>query len=239
MRFGLTSQYTHRPAATLVFLVCLGSGVTFTIFTVAYWYEKSVSLDDGGTLFYRGFGIETTEGTVLGRRYTRAVFAITVPEDGFCEVDFARSVTKRGTEYYPFIANYPDGSARAKGIGRFTITDGFVDREGNRLQPSVALIKSGEGVFFQAGENVRSAVRDGTGVETFWTHAGVKVWELNLRDYEREKLTTWHRNGKLKAEYAFKDGSIHGIVRFYDPSGNLAVTVVYEDGKEKERSPPY
>lgn len=220
----------RKASSTFPVFVWLAIGASLTLVLVFYWYPKSVLLDDGGRLFFHGFGVEDTRDTVLGRYYTRASFSITSPEDGVCEADLTRVVEKDGREFYGFVAHYPNGRIRARGLGEVIISTGQVDGQGIVMRPSVSLLDVAEGTFYHPQDNGQSIVRDGTGVETFWTHDGTKVWELELEGFQRRKLRVWHRNGQLRAEYAFKDGKKHGTVEFFDAGGNTAGTITYQDG---------
>jgi antitoxin component YwqK of YwqJK toxin-antitoxin module len=52
-----------------------------------------------------------------------------------------------------------------------------------------------------------------------WTPQGIKIWELELVDFERVRHTMWYRNGQLHETQTYVDGLVDGPFVSYYPSG--------------------
>jgi len=190
-----------------------------------WWYPKKDKFfpDEplGAIRYYRGFGL-TDKPSIAGKRYYRLDVVLTCPEDGRCEVDF-----RYGREKHPFIALYPYGTIRAKGYCTVVL-----DHFG---QP-IDIGQITDGVFYSPSGRITTEVRDGTGVETYWSYAGIKIWEAHLKGGHRTRLTMWHRNGQLQMLVPkYKDGLRHGPVRYYAADGSLRCIVIFDKGLEVQR----
>jgi|GEM_PF-3148789 len=86
-----------------------------------WWFPKSdIPYPDQpsmGLRWYRGFGL-CDQPNILGKLYYRLDEVLTLPEDGLCHIDF-----RYGQEKHPFIAKYPDGRIRAKGLCKVIVDE--------------------------------------------------------------------------------------------------------------------
>jgi hypothetical protein len=194
---------------------------------VWYGYPRRALVNDDGIVYYHGLGL-SREPAFWGRVYDEVVFPLTVAEDGFCAVECnapARTSVS-GERLYSFLAHYPNGRIRARGLCRWPLNS-----EG---EPK-GIIEVVSGTFWDPAGSTSSQIQNGTGIETYWTHDGKKVWESTVDRYRRTRLKCWHRNGQLQAEYACRDGKFNGLVQFYAEDGSPDGKVLYEDGLVKER----
>jgi len=180
-----------------------------------------------GLRWYRGFGL-CDQPNILGKLYYRLDEVLTLPEDGLCHIDF-----RYGQEKHPFIAKYPDGRIRAKGLCK-VIVDEYT---GQPRGMDVTQVTDAE--YYSPDGKTKTVVQGGTGVETLWSRDGVKVWEVRLENGRRMELKTWYCNGKLQMWAPhFKDGKQDGPVYRYNEDGTLRVIVYYENGFEIGRKRP-
>lgn len=220
---------THRRR--LVRLMLLISTFVVLILLVVWWLPKwdYIYLNQpwAGVRWYRGFGL-CDQPNILGKLYYRIDHVLTFPEDGICHIEFSYN-----REKHPFIAWYPDGKLRAKGICKVII-------DSNTNQPEfmdTTAIPDAE--YYSPDGKIKTTVRNGTGVETYWSWDGVKVWELHLENGKRTQLRTWRRNGTLHMfAPCFKDNHHHGPVYFYDENGKVRLIIYYENGFEVKREKP-
>ncbi len=78
-----------------------------------------------------------------------------------------------------------------------------------------------------------SEVIDGTGTYTLWMQDGTKAWELKLVNYQRTAHTKWYPSGQLHGHQEYKDGSVHGPLIVYYPSGAKKTEGDYDTGLPK------
>ena len=194
-----------------------------------WWYPKwdlpYPDQPEMGRRWYRGFGL-VDDRSIAGKLYYRIDEVLTLPEDGVCHIEF-----RYGREKHPFIARYPNGNIRAKGLCKVALIDG---------QPyAMDMTRISDAEYYSPDGKTKTVVQDGTGVETFWSADGVKVWEVHLENGKRTELKTWYRNGnrQIWAPH-FKDGRVHGGEYHYNEDGTLRVIIYYENGFEKRRETP-
>ncbi|MCK4872700.1 MAG: hypothetical protein KAS72_08250 [Phycisphaerales bacterium] len=165
------------------------------------------------TLHYVGLGLTDGDGP-LGKRYI-AVTMRSPDDDGLwrCEFD--------GPGYNAFKSYYPDGTLSEEGaclVEVMGLEDApYPDR--HDLQWSRSYRPDGT----QASEVV-----DGTGVQTIWTPGGIKTWELELRNYQRAKLSWWYPNGQLLTVQTFDNGKRHGSFVSYHDNGQKKLEGAYD-----------
>jgi hypothetical protein len=196
-------------------LLCL------VLLVVLWCYPKTQQFNLADPLsdvrYYRGFGL-TDERGLFGKYYYRIDTVLTLPEDGVCTIDYTD-----GSETHPFFACYPDGRIRAKGHCKVTL---------DNLRQPISMQNIIDGVFLSPDGSITSQIEDGTGVETYWTFDGIKIWEASKVMSQATRVTMWHRNGQLYVVEHYKHGKKDGNFRFYAPDGALNRTEVFEDGKE-------
>jgi hypothetical protein len=164
----------------------------------------SIGLDYIG--HYRGLGLWEGPGP-FGRSYYRLTFHSTDAEDGLCEVYFS------GYGFNRFREKYPNGVFRQEGEC-LVEPNGFPEAD---PLPDIHHVKWGK--HYRPDGSLGSEIRDGTGVQIFWSPEGVKLWELELRNFQRVRLCWWYRSGKLMLKQFYLDGLDHGPYVTYYPDG--------------------
>ncbi len=171
--------------------VCL---LSLGVLVGVWWYPKVQPFNLADPLspvrYYRGFGLTGKRG-LFGKNFYRIDVVLTVPEDGWCKIDY-----RDGCDTHPFIAYYPDGGLRAKGYCTVTY---------DHLGQPMDLRKIVDARFHSPDGSLSSAVRNGSGVETYWTVDGIKLWEALRDNCQPTKITLWHRDGQLNRTWSPKD----------------------------------
>jgi hypothetical protein len=183
------------------------------ILLIYYFWPKSCKL--GGEMnvgqffyytgYYRGFGLVKEPG-ILGRNYFCVRFAPTVEADGFTDVQYT------GEGWNPFRGTYPNGTLREEGVCQVHLN--FVTEP----LPEYLEAKK-EGKYYDPNGKLGSEIRDGSGIQTYWNHKGVKVLELEFKDFKMTHLARWHENGQPMIERHYVDGLENGPVVSYYESG--------------------
>jgi hypothetical protein len=175
---------------------------------VAWAWPKScpLSLSPSFTGYYRGFGLGGVP--LLGKVFYRATFPTTSPDDGLTEVSFSA----RG--WNPFRGTYPDGTLREEGVC-------WVDINGGANDPAPNIHQVQWGKYYDPSGKMVSEIKDGTGIQTYFTRKGVKTWELELKDGERVHLSWWHDTGTLFHTETYAADKVHSESASYYPSGKL------------------
>ena len=114
--------------------------------------------------------------------------------------------------YSPFKGYYPDGTLREEG-------ECLVELMGAHHQPFPDPNDVKWSKCYRPDGSLGSEVVDGTGTQTLWMPDGVKIGELQLRDYQRVKMTTWYPNGELQMIIPYVDGKRDGPYVAYDAQG--------------------
>jgi len=188
---------------------------------VLWWWPRSAGLSCNPkwfTGYYRGLGLTDGPG-LLGRSWYRVEFAVTEPEHGKCIVFFDEPGFNR------FEARYPDGSLRAEGECYVTLNGGSLDPV-----PEINNVKSGR--YYKPNGELGSEVVNGTGTETYWAPNGTKLWELELKNYQRQQLSWWYPNGAKKVVGTYDGGKRVGPWSYYTENGELEKTVDYSESHD-------
>lgn len=163
---------------------------------------------------YRGFGIQGLENPVFGKHYYRVTFAY---EDTYMQTEY------KGPGYNNFRRRYPDGTLAEEG-------QCMVELYGSPLQP----IPDEHNVLwskcYKPDGTLCSEVENGTGTQVHWTPQGVRIWELELVNFQRVRHTMWHRNGQLSNTQTYTGGRVDGPFVSYYPSGVKRTEGAYSKG---------
>ncbi len=213
---------SRKLAGLYLFAFCL---LCTSLLAAAWWYPKmnrnGLANPLGSIRHYRGFWLTDSRG-LLGVNVFRIDVILTLPEDGSCMIEY-----RHGSEAHPFIAYYPDGQLRARGYCKVTYDHLGLPKDMGDIV---------DGTFVSPDGNIASELRGGTGIETFFTADGVKIWEAKQREGRRSRVTVWHRNGQIRVAETYTDGKRHGTFRYYSENGALRGTIMYKDGFEIERA---
>ncbi len=165
---------------------------------------------------YRGFGLQGAPG-ILGRKWTAVTY---VPPDagGYWRFEF------EAEGYNRFRGYYPDGTLREEG-------ECYVEVMGLPPQPFPDPHNLHSARCYRPDGSLFSEVINGTGVQTICTPEGVKTWELELKDFQRVRLTMWHPNGRLQQELQYVSGKPHGLFVTYDAEGRKTTEGAYKTGE--------
>jgi len=186
------------------------------LFTLWSWPKLSTLGDDDSLFvaglrssaysgYYRGFGLHKGPG-VFGRSFYRVTLPRTSPEDGYTNVEFS------GRGWNEFRGTYPDGTLAEEGLC-------WVDLNGQYDEPQADLHNVRNGKYYDPAGALRCEIKDGTGRQTYWTRTGTKVWELDLKRYQRVRDSIWYDNGQLCIEENYLDNQAHGRFVQYHRSG--------------------
>jgi hypothetical protein len=195
----------------LIIIIVLFLGV------FAWWaWPKShtLSCSPYHTSHYRGFGLPGAEDPVLGKKYYRVTFAY---EDTRLEVEY------KGPRYNNFKRFYPDGTLAEEGkcmVELYDLPLQPVPDESNLLWSKC----------YKPDGTLCSEVENGTGIQTYWTPQGVKIWELELVDFERARHSMWYPNGQIHETQAYVGGLVNGSFVSYYPSGAKKTEGAYSKG---------
>jgi hypothetical protein len=171
----------------------------------------------GYTGYYYGFGLNAQHPGILGRHYYRVKLAPRSEKEGFTDVDFT------GEGWNRFYGTYPDGTLREEGVCWVMLNSG--------VEPFPDLHNVKEGKYYDPSGTLGSEIRDGNGVQTYWTCDAVKVWELELKNYKRARVSTWHDNGQLRTERQYRNDREDGPFVTYYPSGAKEREGIYNCGE--------
>jgi hypothetical protein len=188
-------------------------GVFGSFLLGVYMWPKSCILG-GGTYngfraqgyvaYYYGFGLDDNPG-IFGRNYYRVRLAPRRDEDGFTDVAFA------GEGWNSFRGTYPNGTLREEGVCWVMLNFG------TEPFPDLHTVKDGK--YYDPNGKFGSEVKDGNGIQTYWSCNGTKVWELELKHYKRVHHAMWYDNGQLMTERKYLDDREDGPFVSYYPSG--------------------
>ena len=193
----------------------------FALVVSLLWaWPKSRGLSVSPTFIghYRGLGLWEGPG-LFGRSYYRITFSSTDPEDGLCEVYFS------GYGFNRFRGEYPNGVLREEG-------ECLVEPNGDSEDPMPDIHQVKWGNYYRPDGSLGSEIRDGTGVQIYWSREGVKLWELELRNFQRVRVSWWYPNGKLLMKQTYLDGLVHGPYVSYYPDGTKKSEGEYSRGEE-------
>ncbi len=174
---------------------------------LALWgWPKTQAFEFGPDItgYYRGLGLDERDVFFIGKSY----FAVKLPsgDHGYCIVSFDRP------GYNHFKGYYHDGKLREEGTC-------FVELMGGYDRPAPYTYNVQDGRYSKPEGDLGSEIKNGTGVQTYWTPNGTKVWELEFRDFKRAHLSWWHPNGQLFTTLKYVDGKQDGRSVSYYPSG--------------------
>ena len=164
--------------------------------------------------YYRGFGILEENIFLIGKSY----YLVTEERNhAYYEVEY------RHPGYNHFRGFYDNGVLREEG-------ECFVELSGfyNRPCPEISDVRIGK--YFKPDGTLGSEVRDGSGVQTYWTDDGVKIWELETRDFKRVRHSIWYPNGQVADTQKYCDGNVDGEFIGYYPSGAKKIEGAYSLG---------
>jgi hypothetical protein len=181
-----------------------------------YWaYPKKITMDvhPSYTGYYRGFGLDDSQG-FFGKRFAKVLWQ---ESDGY-----GICWTKKDG-YNPYKRWYDNGSIRGEGECLVLIS--------GWKQPMVDWNDLKWANCYRPDGSVGSEVRDGTGIQTIWSEPGVKIWELELKDYKRVQLKQWYPSGALAHSISYKDGEPHGLSISYYEDGHKRLEAAYSNGK--------
>ena len=180
-------------------LVASAFGVVGAVLAGLYLWPKSCVLGGGtvetgggsltaasNTGYYFGFGLINKPGILFGKNYYRVRLAPTADEDGFTDVVFA------GEGWNTFRGTYPNGTLREEGVCRVYWNGTF----SGGLEPDPDLSDVKDGKYYDPTGKLASEVKNGTGVQTYWNCKGIKIWELELKDFKRARVSQWHDDGQ-------------------------------------------
>jgi hypothetical protein len=196
---------------------------------ILYAWPKATTLGDDPSLqvpgflataypaYYRGFGLSREPG-ILGRNYFRVRWWTTASEDGWTDVEFS------GEGWNTFRGTYPDGTLREEGVC-------WVDLNGIYDEPWPDLHNVKTGRYYDPTGKLHSEIHNGTGRQTYWTRNGTRVWEMDLKDYKRVRVTMWHDNGQFSIEENYLDSKEHGRFASYNRAGQKTREGEYSHGK--------
>lgn len=160
--------------------------------------------------YYRGFGLEGAP-SIFGKQY----YLVKIKDnDGVCWVSY------RNEGYNHFEGFYTSGAIREEGECLVEVMGGY-----NRPCPERETVKWGK--YYKPDGTLGSEVKEGTGLQTYWTLKGVKFWELELKDSKRVLLSMWFPNGQLHETLEYVDGP---FISYY-PSGKKQTVGAYSKGK--------
>ena len=54
-------------------------------------------------------------------------------------------------------------------------------------------------------------IENGTGVQAYWNCDGVKVWQLDVKNYKRTRCLLWNDAGQLLADEHYVDGHVKSV----------------------------
>lgn len=199
-------------------------GILLLIFTglASWWiYPKPVPHPMGEifTAYYRGFGLPGASG-ILGKQWGRVEM---LADDGG---KWVFQFKKEG--YNPFKGYYPDGTIREEGECLVEVM-GFH----NQPYPDSSSVRSSK--CYLPDGTLASKVENGTGIQTYWTPSGVKIWELVLKESVWQKLTRWYPNGQLIQTQEYVEGKRQGPANAYYPNGTIRFVGSYDYGKRNGR----
>ena len=148
-----------------------------------WWWPKSQPLPVNEKYYrgyYRGLGLVDGPG-FPGKDFFRVV--VKHIDEGYWEVRF------RGAGYSPYRGYYPNGTLREEGECRVE----FYGVDQSDPCPDNHDVRWGK--YYLPDGRLGSEVRDGSGVQTYWSSNATKVWELELKDFKRRRLTMWKPDG--------------------------------------------
>ena len=191
--------------------------IFLAVFTLWFW-PKSHALDIHPSYvgYYRGLGLEGAGDIFFGKNYYRV--EITDDYGGISGVAY------RHPGYNDFKGFYKTGVIREEGKC-------FVEVMGFHEQPYPDLHDVAWGKYYKPDGALGSEVRDGSGVQTYWTPAGIKIWELELKDLRRARLSWWYPNGQLLVKHKYVNGLQDGPFVSYYPSGTKKTEGAYTAGE--------
>ena len=197
--------------ATSVSIVILVLGV----FVAWVWPKSQVmGFSPNAVGHYRGFGI-VGEDIFL---FARSFYLVTHKTDyGYYQVQYHHP------GYNSFKGFYNNGALREEG-------ECFVELDGAYNQPCPDISDVRIGKYCKPDGTLGSEINDGSGVKTYWTDDGVKIWELERRDFKRVRHSMWYRNGQLVQTQKYRDGVVDGRFVNYYPSGAKKVEGAYSSG---------
>ena len=164
---------------------------------------------------YRGFGIPGFENPVFGRRYY--LVTINFPGEGYFKVKY------RSPGYNDFKRFYSDGSLAEEG-------QCFVEHYGSPEEPIPDQHNLLWSKCYKPDGTLCSEVKNGNGTQICWTPNGVKIWELELADFKRVRLSMWYPNGQLNTVENYIDDLVDGPFISYYPSGAKKTEGAYSKG---------
>lgn len=167
------------------------------------------------TAYYRGFGLPGAP-SILGTLWDRVQISATDGGKWIFEYEHEG--------YNNFKGYYPNGNICEEG-------ECFVEIMGFHDQPFPDQHKVRNSKCYLPDGTLGSEVKDGTGIQTYWTPKDVKTWELVLKDYVRQKLTMWYPNGQMLGTKDYSEGEVHGPFESYYQDGNIKTTGSYIRGK--------
>jgi len=134
---------------------------------------------DHFTGYYRGFGLGDQPG-LLGKNYIGVRFE---GEGEVVDTRFLSHDTARFTARFADGRLFAEGECRIKWMGL------------NEPDPDSwnAVLNA---KYFDPQGKLASEIVDGTGVQTYWTSDGVKVWERTVKDGKTTGLRRWSPTGE-------------------------------------------
>jgi hypothetical protein len=216
------SPSDHRASLLKRGIVLFGCCSIIASIVFYGWCPKRSKISDFSYGYYYGFGL-TNECSWVGKRYFMIEEALSIPDDGWNRIDCSNY-----GDTCKFDAKYPDGAPRASGYCALLID--------HHEQPcGMGDVRSG--IFYDPGGKNSTQLLNGSGIETYWTAHGTKIFEAYWNDGKRVKLTVWHRNGQLQVVERLKNGNRDGEFQYYSQNGKLTNTIVFKDGFEISRCP--
>ena len=199
-------------------------GVLILIFmglTSCWLYPKAIPHPMGAmfTAYYTGLGLPGASG-LFGKHWGRVEMLV---DDGGKWVFQFR---KEG--YNPFEGYYPDGTIREEGECLVELM-GFHDQP----FPDTRAVRTSK--CYLPDGSLASEVNNGTGIQTYWTPSGVKIWELTLKESIPERLTRWYPNGQLIQKQEYVKGKRHGPANAYYQNGDIRFVGSHNFGKRNGR----
>ncbi len=172
---------------------------------MAWSYPKSQVLEFSPTMVghYRGFGILPDDTFLLGRSYYHVT---ETHREAYFEIQY------RHPGYNSFQGFYNDGTLREEG-------ECFVEPLGFYNQPCPDISNVRTGKCYKPDGTLGSEIKNGSGVQIYWTDEGVKTWELEVRDFKRVRHSMWYPNGQLLDMQKYRDGRVDGPFVTYYSSG--------------------
>ncbi len=175
---------------------------------ISFWWAwpKSETLEFTPYMVghYRGFGLVPDDTFLLGMSFYRVTF--TPPNEGRWEVEYVRPGYNHCKGFYDDGTLHEESKCLVELLGPY-----------NHPCPDIHNVQFGR--YYKPDGTLGSEVKNGTGVQTYWTLDGTKIWELELHDFKRVRHSRWHSNGQLLQTQAYVDGKVHGPFVTYYSSG--------------------